>query len=74
MTARIRKGTAFLSGALGVALVGATSVRADVTIQLDAGGGLSVRDSTGAIERLRVDEATGSISRNGTLFIHTTGR
>ena len=26
-----------------------------------------------AVERLRVDEATGNVSRNGALFVHTTG-
>jgi hypothetical protein len=45
----------------------------DVTVQLDSGAGFVVKDSTGAIERLRVDEATGNISRNGALFVHTTG-
>ncbi len=46
---------------------------ADVTVTLDAGAGFVVKDNTGAIERLRVDEATGNISRNGALFVHTTG-
>ena len=44
-----------------------------LAVKLDAGTGFSVKDSTGAIERLRVDEATGNVSRNGALFVHTTG-
>jgi len=46
---------------------------ADVTVTLDAGAGFSVKDNTGTTERLRVDEATGNVSRNGALFVHTTG-
>lgn len=46
---------------------------ADVTLQLPAGDGFVVEDNTGTVERLRVDEATGNISRNGALFVHTTG-
>jgi hypothetical protein len=45
----------------------------DVTLTLPAGEGFSVRDNTGAVERLRVDESTGNVSRNGALFVHTTG-
>ncbi len=45
----------------------------DVTVQLGAGDGFVVEDDTGAIERLRVDEATGNFSRNGDLFVHTSG-
>ena len=45
----------------------------DVTVQLDASSGFVIENSTGAIERLRVDEATGNVSRNGALFVHTTG-
>ena len=64
----------FSTLALGVALALAAPVlAADVSVQLDAGAGFSVKDNTGAIERLRVDEATGNISRNGALFVHTTG-
>jgi hypothetical protein len=52
----------------------AGSLRADdVTLTLGAGGGLSVRNNTGATERLRVDEATGNLSRNGALFAHSSG-
>jgi hypothetical protein len=52
----------------------AASARAgDVSIRLDAGTGFVVKNSTGAIERLRVHEATGNISRNGALFVHTSG-
>jgi hypothetical protein len=51
-----------------------SSARADdVEVQLDAGSGFSIRDNTGFVERIRVDEATGNVSRNGVLFIHTTG-
>ncbi len=60
--------------ALGVALaVGSPALAADVSVQLDAGGGFSIKNSTGAVQRLRVDEATGNLSRNGALFAHTTG-
>ena len=52
----------------------APSARAsDVSVQLDSGAGFVVRNNTGAIQRLRVDEATGNISRNGALFVHTSG-
>ncbi len=62
------------SVALGAALALAAPARAaDVSVQLDAGSGFSVKNSTGASQRLRVDEATGNISRNGALFVHTTG-
>jgi len=44
-----------------------------VTVQLDAGTGFVVKNNTGTIERLRVEETTGNISRNGALFVHTTG-
>ena len=46
---------------------------ADITVTLPAGDGFAVEDNTATIERLRVDEATGNISRNGALFVHTTG-
>ena len=60
--------------ALAVALALAPPALAgDVSVKLDAGTGFSVKNSTGATERLRVDEATGNISRNGALFVHTTG-
>jgi hypothetical protein len=51
----------------------APALAADVTVTLDAGAGFVVEDNTEAIERLRVEEATGNISRNGALFVHTTG-
>ncbi|HXK22698.1 MAG TPA: hypothetical protein VMS55_08495 [Myxococcota bacterium] len=41
--------------------------------KLDAGAGFAIQNSSGATTRLRVDEATGNISRNGALFVHTTG-
>jgi hypothetical protein len=60
--------------ALAFAALAAASARAgDVSVQLDSGSGFSVKNATGAIERLRVDEATGNVSRNGALFVHTTG-
>ena len=56
------------------ALAATPSARAgDVSVTLDSGTGFSVKDNTGTVERLRVDEATGNISRNGALFIHSTG-
>jgi hypothetical protein len=60
----------FLATAL---LAAAPALAGDVSVQLDAGAGFSVKNSTGATERLRVDEATGNVSRNGALFVHTTG-
>ena len=45
----------------------------DVTVTLDAASGFVVQDNTTTVERLRVDEATGNVSRNGALFVHTTG-
>ena len=45
---------------------------ADVVVDLDAATGFVVKDS-GAAKILRVDEATGNISRNAVLFMHTTG-
>jgi hypothetical protein len=60
--------------ALGAALVlAAPGFAGDVSVQLDSGAGFSVKNTSGTIERLRVDEATGNVSRNGTLFVHTTG-
>ena len=49
------------------------AMAADVSVQLGSGDGFVVKDSTGSIQRLRVDEATGNVSRNGALFVHTTG-
>jgi hypothetical protein len=58
----------------GLALIlSAPALAGDVSVQLDAGAGFSLKNSTGSVERLRVDEATGNVSRNGTLFVHTTG-
>jgi hypothetical protein len=55
-------------------LVVATAAHTDdVVVQLSAGDGFVVQDNTGTVERLRVDEATGNVSRNGALFVHTTG-
>jgi hypothetical protein len=58
----------------GVAIgLASSAIAGDVSVRLDAGTGFSVKNSTGAVERLRVDEATGNVSRNGALFVHTTG-
>ena len=46
---------------------------ADMKVQLGAGDGFVIKDNTDTIERFRVDEATGNVSRNGALFVHTTG-
>ncbi len=48
------------------------AIAADVTVALDAGDGFVV-DGAGPTGRLRVDGDTGNISRNGALFVHTTG-
>ena len=60
-----------ISGSL--ILLSSLALAGDVEVQLPAGDGFVVKDNTGAIERLRVDEATGNVSRNGALFVHTTG-
>jgi hypothetical protein len=49
------------------------ALAADISVQLDSGAGFSVKNNTGAIERLRVDEATGNVSRNGALFVQRPG-
>ena len=67
-----RDHTRFLLPLLLLALA-APALAADVTVTLPAGDGFAVKDNTATIERLRVDEATGNISRNGALFVHTTG-
>jgi hypothetical protein len=46
---------------------------ADVAVKLDTGSGFVIQNAAGSTERLRVHEATGNISRNGALFVHTTG-
>jgi hypothetical protein len=56
-----------------VLLAGGTARAADVEVQLGANDGFVIKNNDGTIERLRVDEATGNISRNGALFVHTTG-
>ena len=58
---------------MSLALWSPAALADDVTVTLPAGDGFVVKDNTGAIERLRVDEATGNVSRNGALFVHTTG-
>jgi len=54
-------------------LLSLPTLAGDVEVQLPAGDGFVLKDSTGTIERLRIDEATGNVSRNGALFVHTTG-
>jgi hypothetical protein len=56
-----------------LALLSSPALGGDVAVQLPAGDGFVVKDNTGAVERYRVDEATGNVSRNGALFVHTTG-
>ena len=51
----------------------AAAQAADVSVTLPAGDGFVVKDNTATVARLRVDEATGNVSRNGALFVHTTG-
>ena len=58
---------------VGQGALAAPALAADVTVTLPAGDGFVIEDNTGTTERLRVDEATGNISRNGALFVHTTG-
>src|SRR5262245_5200683 len=64
---------AFLGIFLLLSLSPATTRAGDVSVTLDSGAHFSVKKNTGAIERLRVDEATGNIWRNGVLLVHTTG-
>ena len=59
---------------VGIAALCASPVlAADTVFVLDDTFGFVIEDDTTTIERLRVDEATGNISRNGALFVHTTG-
>ena len=70
---RTRPGSPTRCLQLGLLLWSPAALAADVSVTLPAGDGFAVKDNTGAIERLRVDEATGNVSRNGALFVHTTG-
>jgi len=68
------RGCAAVLAALGLGLaLPAAAAAADVEVELDTGDGFSVQNSGATIERFRVDEATGNISRNGSVFIHTDG-
>jgi hypothetical protein len=58
---------------LATSLAFAALAQAGVLIKPDAESGFVIENNTGTIERLRIDEATGNISRNGALFVHTTG-
>lgn len=51
----------------------APALAADVEVELDTGSGFVIQNDGASVERLRVDEATGNVSRNGALFVHTTG-
>ena len=65
--------TALGSRALLLALALLTTSPAlagDVSVKLDAGSGFSVKDNTGTIERLRVDEATGNVAQRRALRAH----
>jgi hypothetical protein len=57
----------------GVALAQAPPGLAQIVETPSAGSHWRVDNSNNSITRLRVDEATGNISRNGFLFVHTTG-
>lgn len=46
---------------------------ADVILQLPAGDGFVFQGNTGTTDFLRLDDATGDISREGAMFVHTTG-
>ncbi len=58
---------------LPLLILAAPALAADVEVELDTGSGFVVQNNGASVERLRVDEATGNISRNGALFVHTTG-
>ena len=58
--------------ALGIlAQLSAPALAGDVEVQLPAGDGFVVKDNTGSVERLRIDEATGNVSRNGSHYLTT---
>jgi hypothetical protein len=69
MTSLARNSIRISAFALALAL---PAWAADVTLKLDAGSGFVIQNSASA-PRLRVDETTGNVSRNGALFVHTTG-
>ena len=43
-------------------LLSPAALAGDVEVQLPAGDGFVIKNNTGAIERLRIDEATGNVS------------
>ena len=69
---RAARSIVMLVSLLAVAVVTPPAQAADIVITLPTGDGFVV-DNNNSIERLRIDEATGNISRNGALFVHTTG-
>jgi hypothetical protein len=74
MSALTRSPSRLSATAFGLALALASPAGAgDVSVRLDENSGFVVEDHTGQTQRLRVDEATGNVSRNGALFVHTTG-
>ena len=58
---------------LCVVALGAILALAGDVVQPTPGDGFVVKDNTGTIERLRLHEATGEVSRNRGLFSHPTG-
>ena len=74
MSALTHPSIRFCVAALGAALgLAPPALAGDVSVKLDENSGFVVEDHTGGTQRLRVDEATGNLSRNGALFVHTTG-
>ena len=53
--------------------VAAPARAGDLVGILDTGFGIVFKNNDSTIERFRIDEDSGNISRNGALFIHTTG-
>lgn len=66
-------GLQILAGTIAATLLASAAHADDVVVQPSSGDGFVITDNTGTIERLRVDEATGNLSRGGTLFLHTPG-
>ena len=59
--------------AAGFLVAASPAYAGDVSVKLDVGAGFAVKNNTGSTDRFRVDEATGNVSRNGALLVHTTG-
>ena len=69
----MRNSSRGLLTAMLLLLPASPALAGDVVVELDAGDGFVIEDNSGTVERLRVDEATGNISRNDQLLLHTTG-